>query len=76
MLDRCTGTAQTFQSTASDATFDVNDSGYLRQTAWVSNADGLLVLDQNYNGLADRGTRAEMAEGSILMPPMSASTSL
>jgi hypothetical protein len=35
--------------------FDVDDSGYLKQTAWVKGDDALLVLDRNYNGQFDSG---------------------
>lgn len=35
--------------------FDVDDSGYLKQTAWVKNDDALLVLDRDYNGQFDSG---------------------
>lgn len=35
--------------------FDVDDSGYLKQTAWVKSDDAMLVLDRNYNGLFNSG---------------------
>lgn len=35
--------------------FDVDDSGYLKQTAWVSGQDGFLFLDRNFNGVVDEG---------------------
>jgi YD repeat-containing protein len=35
--------------------FDVDDSGYLKQTAWVKSDDAMLVLDRNYNGQFNSG---------------------
>lgn len=35
--------------------FDVDDSGYLKRTAWVKGDDALLVLDRNTNGQFDSG---------------------
>ena len=35
--------------------FDVDDSGYLKQTAWLKGDDGFLVLDRNLNGQIDSG---------------------
>lgn len=35
--------------------FDVDDSGYLKQTAWVKSDDAFLVLDRDYNGRFDSG---------------------
>lgn len=35
--------------------FDVDDSGYLKQTAWVKSDDAFLVLDRDYNGQFDSG---------------------
>lgn len=34
---------------------DVDDSGYLKDTAWVGAGEGLLVLDRNLNGAIDGG---------------------
>jgi hypothetical protein len=36
--------------------FDVDDSGYLKNTAWLSNNDGFLFLDRNLNGQIDAGS--------------------
>jgi hypothetical protein len=33
--------------------FNVDDSGYLKNTAWLNNADGFLFLDRNLNGGLD-----------------------
>lgn len=64
-----TGTTQTFRPVVLDldgdgietvgkangVAFDVDDSGYLKQSAWVGADDGFLVLDRNYNGQFDTG---------------------
>jgi Ca2+-binding RTX toxin-like protein len=64
-----TGATQTFRPVALDldgdgievtdkahgVAFDVDDTGYLKQTAWVQGDDALLVLDRNYNGQFDSG---------------------
>ena len=64
-----TGATQTFRPVALDldgdgievtdkangVAFDVDDTGYLKQTAWVRGDDALLVLDRNYNGQFDSG---------------------
>lgn len=63
------GTTQTFRPVALDldgdgieiadkaqgVAFDVDDSGYLKQTAWIKGDDALLALDRNYNGQYDSG---------------------
>ncbi|WP_302174619.1 cadherin-like domain-containing protein [uncultured Hydrogenophaga sp.] len=36
--------------------FDVDGSGYLKQTAWLKADDAFLVLDRNYNGQFDNGS--------------------
>ncbi|MDR0775586.1 MAG: putative Ig domain-containing protein [Azonexus sp.] len=35
--------------------FDVDDSGFLKQTAWIKGDDAFLVLDRNLNGHIDSG---------------------
>lgn len=69
LAGQLTGSSQTFRPVALDldgdgievtdraqgVAFDVDDSGYLKQTAWVSSDDALLVLDRNYNGQFDSG---------------------
>jgi Ca2+-binding RTX toxin-like protein len=35
--------------------FDVDDSGFMKNTAWLSNSDGFLFLDRNLNGSIDSG---------------------
>jgi VCBS repeat-containing protein len=63
------GTTQTFRPVALDldgdgiemvtkahgVAFDVDDSSYLKQTAWIKGDDAFLVLDRNYNGEIDSG---------------------
>ena len=44
--------------------FDVDDSGYLKNTAWLSNNDGFLFLDRNLNGSIDSGR--ELFSNSIV----------
>jgi hypothetical protein len=75
-----TGTTQTFRPVALDldgdgievtdkahgAAFDVDDSGYLKQTAWVKGDDALLVLDRNYNGQFDSG-RELFSNGTVAL---------
>ncbi len=41
--------------TAKTAAFNVDDSGYLKNTAWLNNSDGFLFLDRNLNGQIDGG---------------------
>ncbi|MBS4098395.1 MAG: hypothetical protein KGZ83_16350, partial [Sulfuricella sp.] len=38
------------------ATFDVDDSGFLRKSDWYGPGDGFLVLDRNGNGRIDSGS--------------------
>ncbi|MES2880043.1 MAG: hypothetical protein V4713_16650, partial [Pseudomonadota bacterium] len=40
---------------AAGVSFDVDDSGYLKKTAWLKADDGFLVLDRNLNGKTDSG---------------------
>jgi Ca2+-binding RTX toxin-like protein len=63
-------TSQTFRAVALDlngdgvqttgaartVAFDVDDSGYLKNTAWLNNNDGFLFLDRNLNGQIDAGS--------------------
>ena len=35
--------------------FDVDDSGFLKNTAWLNGGDGFLTLDRNLNGQIDSG---------------------
>lgn len=39
----------------STANFDVDNSGFLKQTAWINTEDAFLTLDRNFNGVIDSG---------------------
>ncbi|HUW50263.1 MAG TPA: hypothetical protein VMV75_04530, partial [Sulfuricella sp.] len=54
------------QTTGANKTvaFDVDDSGYLKNTAWLNNNDGFLFLDRNLNGSIDSGR--ELFSNSIV----------
>jgi hypothetical protein len=45
------------QTTGSNKTaaFNVDDTGYLKETAWLNNNDAFLFLDRNLNGQVDGG---------------------
>lgn len=63
------GSTQTFRPVALDldgdgietvgkadgVAFDVDDSGYLKQTGWLKSDDAFLMLDRDYNGQVDSG---------------------
>lgn len=40
----------------SSATFDVNDTGTRQQVGWVGPTNGILVFDQNHNGIIDNAS--------------------
>ena len=75
-----TGSTQTFRPVVLDldgdgiettdlahgVAFDVNDSGYLKATAWIKGDDALLVLDRNVNGAIDSG-RELFSNGKIAL---------
>jgi len=44
--------------------FDVDDSGFMKNTAWLNNHDGFLFLDRNLNGSIDSGR--ELFSNSIV----------
>ncbi|OIQ99411.1 bifunctional hemolysin/adenylate cyclase precursor [mine drainage metagenome] len=46
---------QTISAAQSGVAFNVDDSGYLKNTAWIGNNDAFLTLDRNYNGVVDSG---------------------
>ncbi len=54
------------QTTGANKTvaFDVDDSGFMKNTAWLSNNDGFLFLDRNLNGSIDSGR--ELFSNSIV----------
>jgi hypothetical protein len=41
---------ETIARSASNVSFDVEDSGYLEHTGWLKGDDAFLTLDRNYNG--------------------------
>lgn len=45
----------TLSKAASGVSFDIDDSGYLKETAWVSGGDAFLTLDRDYNGETNSG---------------------
>jgi hypothetical protein len=45
----------TLSKAASGVSFDVDDSGYLKETAWVGGGDAFLTLDRDYNGETNSG---------------------
>lgn len=47
---------QTVDRAASQVVFDVDGTGFGKQTAWVGAGDGMLVLDRNFNGMIDKGS--------------------
>ena len=49
---------------AKTVAFDVDDSGYLKNTAWLNNNDGFLFLDRNLNGQIDGGS--ELFSNSVV----------
>ena len=72
------GDTQTFRAVALDlngdgvqttgaartVAFDVDDSGFMKNTAWLNNSDGFLFLDRNLNGSIDSGR--ELFSNSIV----------
>lgn len=44
--------------------FDWDDSGYLKQTAWLGQGDGFLFIDRNANGRVDSGSEL-FSHGSV-----------
>jgi len=49
------GMIDTLSKAASGVSFDVDDSGYLKETAWVGDGDAFLTLDRDYNGETNSG---------------------
>lgn len=47
---------QTVAQDKSGVVFDVDGTGFAKQTAWVGKGDGMLVLDRNFNGVIDSGS--------------------
>ncbi len=46
---------ETVNKSATGVAFDVDDSGYLKQTGWVTGGDAFLTLDRDYNGETNSG---------------------
>ncbi|MBD3810941.1 MAG: cadherin-like domain-containing protein, partial [Betaproteobacteria bacterium] len=46
---------ETVGKNVSGVAFDVDDSGFLKQTGWVAGGDGFLTLDRDYNGQTNSG---------------------
>jgi VCBS repeat-containing protein len=46
--------------------FDVDDSGFQKNTAWIGNDDAFLTLDRNYNGHTDSG-RELFSNGKVAL---------
>ncbi|MDD3770014.1 MAG: Ig-like domain-containing protein [Sulfuricurvum sp.] len=49
------GMIDTLSKASSGISFDVDDSGYLKETAWVGGGDAFLTLDRDYNGETNSG---------------------
>ena len=79
LADTLVGDTQTFRPVALDldgdgietvgkdssgVAFDVDNSGFLKQTGWLSGDDAFLTLDRNYNGEVDAGS--EMFSNSVV----------
>ncbi len=47
--------AKVVSKIASQVSFNVDGSGFLKRTGWADNNDGFLVLDKNVNGYIDTG---------------------
>jgi VCBS repeat-containing protein len=46
---------QTISAAQSGVSFNVDDSGFLKSTAWIGSNDAFLTIDKNYNGVIDSG---------------------
>ncbi|BBP04403.1 hypothetical protein TPL01_21180 [Sulfuriferula plumbiphila] len=46
---------ETVGKDASGAAFDVDDSGFLKNTGWIKGGDAFLTLDRDYNGATNSG---------------------
>jgi|GEM_PF-1976622 len=49
------GQIDILSKSTSGVSFDVDDSGYLKETAWIGNTDAFLTLDRDYNGETNSG---------------------
>ncbi|WP_034292686.1 cadherin-like domain-containing protein [Herbaspirillum sp. RV1423] len=53
MLDLNGDGVQVVGKSATNVYFDIDNSGFFKNTSWISKQDGFLVLDRNYNGFID-----------------------
>lgn len=53
MLDLNGDGVQVVGMSAANVYFDIDNSGFFKNTSWISKQDGFLVLDRNYNGFID-----------------------
>ncbi|NBQ70526.1 MAG: hypothetical protein EBU46_17515, partial [Nitrosomonadaceae bacterium] len=55
LLDLNGDGVQTTNQADANVAFDVDGTGYLKNTDWISQQDGFLVLDRNFNNSIDNG---------------------
>jgi Ca2+-binding RTX toxin-like protein len=55
---------ETVNKAASGVAFDVDDSGFMKQTGWATGGDAFLTLDRDYNG--ETNTSREMFSNSVV----------
>lgn len=55
---------ETVNKSTSGVTFDVDDSGFMKQTGWATGGDAFLTLDRDYNG--ETNTGREMFSNSVV----------
>lgn len=55
---------ETVGKTVSGVAFDVDDSGFMKQTGWATGGDAFLTLDRDYNGQTNSGR--EMFSNSVV----------
>ncbi|BBP04401.1 hypothetical protein TPL01_21200 [Sulfuriferula plumbiphila] len=55
MLDLDGDGIETVNKAASNVAFDVDDSGFMKQTGWAAGGDTFLTLDRDYNGQTNSG---------------------
>ena len=64
MLDLDGDGIETVGKDASGVAFDVDDSGFMKQTGWATGGDAFLTLDRDYNGATNTGR--EMFSNSVV----------
>ncbi|MHB1352658.1 MAG: hypothetical protein ACYC5S_01110 [Thiobacillus sp.] len=55
---------ETVNKAASGVAFDVDDSGFMKETGWATGGDAFLTLDRDYNGQTNSGR--EMFSNSVV----------